>query len=299
MAAKEIRCRRAAFFRQEGEEKLMEGQGLQCISPVFFGWHDSGLTPHTHSRESYGRRIVEHYEIEYIATSRSGYILTEGIPLQTVPRSLFLRCPGMEVEGVGVYRSLFVEFDPAPGMSRLDVLDALPPVLFAAGDAGVDEGTMAELALPPSPAPRQLLAWKSRMLVLLAAVLQAAEDGPARQDITREDLAVRSALAYIRAHYRDCITLQQLADAAGYSSFYFCKLFKQVTRLTPMQYVVRYRLEQAKKRMLAADEPLETIMLETGFHNYGYFWRSFKEVYGMPPQLFRQRNTPPPAGEIP
>ena len=72
---------------------------------------------------------------------------------------------------------------------------------------------------------------------------------------------MRSALRYIEEHYREPIALQQLADAAGYSSFYFCKLFKQVTRLTPLQYVVRYRLEQAKKRMLTTDEPLETIML--------------------------------------
>lgn len=277
------------IFLREGGTIFMLDKGLQSLSPVFYGWHDSGSVPHTDSRESYGRRVVEHYEIEYIVTSRSGYILTEGIPLQTVPRSLFLRHPGMEVEGVGVYRSLFVEFDPAPGISRSDILDGLPPLLPNEAGAKADETTMTALALPADPAPWELLAWKSRMLTLLAGILRAACAGSVPQEIPRENSAVRSALRYIEEHYRDPIALQQLADAAGYSSFYFCKLFKQVTRLTPLQYVVRYRLEQAKKRMLTTDEPLETIMLETGFRNYGYFWRTFKAVYGESPQNYRQR----------
>lgn len=267
----------------------MLDKGSQSLSPVFCGWHDSGSVPHTDSRESYGRRVVKHYEIEYIVNSRSGYILTEGIPLQTVPRSLFLRHPGMEVEGVGVYRSLFVEFNPAPGISRSDILDGLPPLLPTEAGAKADETAMTALALPADPAPWELLAWKSRMLALLAEILRAARADSVPQEIPRENSAVRSALRYIEEHYREPIALQQLADAAGYSSFYFCKLFKQVTRLTPLQYVVRYRLEQAKKRMLTTDEPLETIMLETGFRNYGYFWRTFKAVYGESPQNYRQR----------
>lgn len=108
---------------------------------------------------------------------------------------------------------------------------------------------------------------------------------------------MRLALAYIHRHYREPITLEQLAAAAGYSSGYFCKRFKKVTGLSPLQYVVRHRLEQAKKRMLTTRDPLETIMLEVGFHNYGYFWRMFRAVYGLSPQAFRQQGrqgeTPP------
>ena len=104
-----------------------------------------------------------------------------------------------------------------------------------------------------------------------------------------DDAPVRQALAYIHRHYREPVTLEQLAAAAGYSSGYFCKRFKKVTGLSPLQYVVRHRLEQAKKRMLTTRDPLETIMLEVGFHNYGYFWRMFRAVYGLSPQAFRQQ----------
>lgn len=41
--------------------------------------------------------------------------------------------------------------------------------------------------------------------------------------------------------------------------------------------------------MLESDEPLEAVMLEAGFHNYGYFWRAFRQIYGLSPQAFRQQ----------
>ena len=101
----------------------MEETALQGISPVFVGWHDCGQVLHTHRSQSYGRRVVRHYEIEYIVFSHSGYILTDGLPLQTIPHTVFVRRPGMEAEGVGVYRSVFVEFDPDEAARRLAVLD--------------------------------------------------------------------------------------------------------------------------------------------------------------------------------
>lgn len=265
----------------------MEEAGLQGVSPVFAGWHDCGQVLHTRPSQSYGRRVVRHYEIEYIVFSRSGYILTDGLPLQTIPHTVFVRRPGMAVEGVGVYRSVFVEFDPDEAARPLAALDELPPVIFQTEEPTFGEEFFLSLALPPRPEPWQLLAWKSRMLWLLAGLLRQAAAGGGRSP--GDDAPVRQALAYIHRHYREPVTLEQLAAAAGYSSGYFCKRFKKVTGLSPLQYVVRHRLEQAKKRMLTTRDPLETIMLEVGFHNYGYFWRMFRAVYGLSPQAFRQQ----------
>ncbi len=266
----------------------MEKTLLQSLSPRFVGWHDSGAVLHTDSRQSYGRRVVEHYEIEYIVFSRSGCIVTNGIPVQTIPQSVFLRSPGMEVEGIGVYRSLFVEFDLNDGADRLQALDRLTPVLFNGEELDLDEAFFLGLALPAQPELWQLLDWKAKLLRLLAVLLR--QGGASPETAGQEgSAAVRRALRHIRRHYAEPITLEQMAGAAGYSSCYFCKLFKKVTQLTPLQYLVRYRLEQAKRRMLDSDEPLEAVMLEAGFHNYGYFWRAFREVYGFSPQAFRRQ----------
>lgn len=142
------------------------------------------------------------------------------------------------------------------------------------------------------------LLWKAKLLELLARLIQWAEKEASPYGEEKKNLQpVKSALAYVQRHYAERITLQELAGEAGYSIYYFCKLFKQVTQLTPMQYVVRFRAEQARKRLLVSDEPAETVMLEAGFRNCGYFWRVFKEIYGLSPQDYRKKPIPHAASE--
>ena len=81
--------------------------------------------------------------------------------------------------------------------------------------------------------------------------------------------------------------VEELAILSGYSTFHFCRLFKSITQLTPMQYIVRYRMQKARERLILTEEKIETIMTQVGFHNYGYFWRTFKKLYGFSPREYR------------
>ena len=270
----------------------MNNSGIDRISPVFVAWNDSGKNPHRNSSETYGERVVQHYEIEYIVTSRSGYILTDGIPIQAVPQSVFFRIPGMVVEGIGVYHSLYVEYDINDKGEVVDVLQDLPPVFYNMADVFEGSACFQSFNLHEPESAAEKLLWKAKIQELLAFLIQRAEkeetdlylDGREKKRLQ----PVKCAIAYVQLHFSEPITLQALADAAGYSTYYFCKLFKQVTKLTPMQYVVRYRIEQAEKRLITSNDPAETVMLEVGFHNYGYFWRTFKEIFGLSPQEYRK-----------
>lgn len=271
----------------------MEEMCIDRLSPVFGAWHDSGESPHLYSSDTYGQRTVEHYEIEYIVSSRSGYILTDSIPISTEPQSIFFRFPGMVVEGIGVYRSLYVEFDLNKTGEVFDTFQRLPPVLQNVAGSPADFAYFASLRLPSRATDAQKLLWKADILRLLAFLMQQVQEealSPLSSEESKHLQPIRHALSYIQAHYGERITLQELADAAGYSVYYFCKLFKEITRLTPMQYVVRYRLEQSKKRLILSDDPAEVVMLDAGFHNYSYFWRAFKDIYGLSPQAYRKKN---------
>lgn len=270
----------------------MDGKILERVCPVFVGWYDSSESPHFRSDETYGRRIVPHYEVEYIVSSCSGYILTEDIPILTMPHAVLFRRPGMVVEGIGVYQSLVTEFDLNPAGETIDIFEALPPIFLETEDFA-NEALFRSLCLSDNSSGTQQLLWKARILHLLAALLENTEvKSPAAQEDGHHLLSIQQAMVYVRQNYASNITLERLADISGYSSWYFCRLFKSVTKLTPMQYVVRYRMEQARKQLLLSDDPAESVMQATGFRNYGYFWRTFKKIYGLSPQDYRKIHKP-------
>ena len=101
---------------------------LERIFPVFIGYHDTSNRQHTFSDETYGKRVVMHYELEYIVSSRNGYIVTDNIPVPVEAQNILFRYPGMEVEGIGIYHSLFVEFDLNQLAEESDTLKKIPVI---------------------------------------------------------------------------------------------------------------------------------------------------------------------------
>lgn len=261
---------------------------IDRISPIFFAWHDSGNAPHFHKEESYGRRVVHHYEAAYIVSSRSGCIIINNIPVPATEGDIFFFCPGMIVEGIGVYRCLYLEFDLNHSGEVFPLFETIPSILPDVDSIFSNEAFFLSLSLEKGVTVGQYLHWKALVLRLLSALLKRSDEGNPFLGDDPQIQKVKNALLYINKHYIDNITVQDLANEVGYSTFYFCKLFKKITQLSPMQYILRYRLEKAKNLLLTSDNTTESIMLNTGFHHYGYFWRAFKQVYGSSPQEYRE-----------
>jgi AraC family transcriptional regulator len=101
--------------------------------------------------------------------------------------------------------------------------------------------------------------------------------------------AVRRAEAYIRDNLAADLALADLAAAAHLSVYHFCRLFKQATGLAPHQYVLRERVERAKRLLRdQADLPLAEVAARTGFSDQSHFTRHFKRLAGVTPGRFRQ-----------
>lgn len=91
-------------------------------------------------------------------------------------------------------------------------------------------------------------------------------------------------LDYIRANLAQNLGLEELAQQVGMSQFYFCRLFKQSLGITPHQYVILQRVEQAKYLLQKGELSLADIALECGFANQGHLNRHFKQVTGVTPK---------------
>lgn len=96
-------------------------------------------------------------------------------------------------------------------------------------------------------------------------------------------------IAYLEANYQYAeISLPQLARRAGLSVNQFLRVFQKFHACTPMQYLLRCRLEHAC--VLLSDERLRItqVAYESGFQDSNYFTRQFRQVYGKSPRQYRQ-----------
>ncbi|WP_058303911.1 helix-turn-helix transcriptional regulator [Gorillibacterium timonense] len=97
------------------------------------------------------------------------------------------------------------------------------------------------------------------------------------------------AEAYLKAHYQSSITSWMMVEALNFHYNYITRCMKQVFGLAPMEYLMKYRLEQAKLLLLKTEWPIGEIALHVGFENIPYFTGCFTKRIGMSPSKYRSR----------
>jgi transcriptional regulator GlxA family with amidase domain len=98
--------------------------------------------------------------------------------------------------------------------------------------------------------------------------------------------ALRQALIYIEAHLGDPVRLQDIARAAGVSRFHFARLFRVSTGDSPMEFLLRSRIERAKMILRSTDRRMCEIAASLGFCDQSHFSRSFRRYAGVTPRQF-------------
>lgn len=108
---------------------------------------------------------------------------------------------------------------------------------------------------------------------------------------TREDIrnyAILRAIRYIKDHYRENISLEQLADHLEITPEYLSTLFNKEVGINFTTFLKRFRVSQAKRLLKGTDRKIYEIAAAVGYHDPKYFNRVFKEETGMSPGDFRQ-----------
>lgn len=95
--------------------------------------------------------------------------------------------------------------------------------------------------------------------------------------------------AYIRNNYRSELTSQSFSEALHFHYNYITRCMKQIYGMTPNDYLLHYRLEQAKLLLLKTEWPVTEIAKEVGFRNAPYFSNRFTLKNGCSPQQFRKQ----------
>ena len=94
---------------------------------------------------------------------------------------------------------------------------------------------------------------------------------------------------YIKNHYQESISLDEISDLAEMTEPSFCRYFKKTTSKTFTQFVNEYRLVHASKLLAENNLPITDIAFECGFQNFSHFSRTFKKFTGVSPLRYRNQ----------
>jgi AraC family transcriptional regulator len=176
------------------------------------------------------------------------------------------------------------------------------PAVFeeVARDAGAREARFRRHRIPPLRATasvtaravaalRKPQALEEIALEMAGTAVQVAAglDRKEPSMATREHRRVAAVLRFLEENSAQPLGLTELAEAAGLSRFHFLRAFKSVTGVTPHQWLLRARLRDAARRLVAGTTPITELALDAGFQDLPNFIRSFRAEFGVSPGRYR------------
>lgn len=99
---------------------------------------------------------------------------------------------------------------------------------------------------------------------------------------------IKAVMKYTSEHYKEQITLSEIATVAAFQEEYFCRFFKKNVGITYFQYLNELRMSHIHQDLITTDLPLKTILDKHGFTNYKVFRRLFFEEYHTTPGQYRK-----------
>lgn len=144
--------------------------------------------------------------------------------------------------------------------------------------------------LSKKPPVYEMLA-KSYLYEILANIilLNKPKEIEVCEDLISNTKHIKKSINYINQAYVEHITIPELAKMANMSTGHFIKLFKQMTSLSPIDYLIRLRLSKAAEKLCQTKESISNIAMDSGFNNFAYFTRTFQKKFGCTPSEYRKK----------
>ena len=98
---------------------------------------------------------------------------------------------------------------------------------------------------------------------------------------------IKQAILFLENHHTENIKLEDIANHVYLSSYYFTRIFKKHMDCSPIQYLINYRINNAKKLLHNTSLTINEISTVCGFNNTSHFVTTFKNHVSISPKKFR------------
>ncbi len=115
-------------------------------------------------------------------------------------------------------------------------------------------------------------------------------EAPATPRISPDEQRVKEAMLYIRTHYAEPLTLEDIAGSIHISKSECCRCFSRTLQMSPFEYLMKYRIFESTKKLMDPEQNYNSIAdlaLSVGFNNTSYFNKLFKKFLGCTPTHYK------------
>lgn len=139
---------------------------------------------------------------------------------------------------------------------------------------------------------------KAYLIQIICLVIRSQQETPAVLQpegyifhSPNKQYVVRQITDYMKLHYKEKISLDQIAANMYLSTFYISKIFKSETGDTPINYLIQLRMEKAKELLRDTSKAtIQEIADEVGYSDTYHFSKLFKKYCGVSPSRYRSEN---------
>lgn len=243
--------------------------------------------------QKWGKGIREQYILHYVVSGK-GYYNTPDGRFSLFPGDIFLIRPFTEIEYYpdpnDPWEYRWVNFTGADAEIILSRTDFTPdcPVMSGCGE---DILLLMEMITDnPGQELYNTLELTGTLYRLLAALVKRSGNKiPTSKRSEERHKCLRAALDYIAANYPLPISVDDIAAAAAVSRSTLFRLFRTELGAAPSDYLIEYRIDQAKKLLSETDISVTAAARSAGYENNLYFSRAFRKATGMSPTEYRNR----------
>jgi AraC-like DNA-binding protein len=100
---------------------------------------------------------------------------------------------------------------------------------------------------------------------------------------------IQLAEKFMSENFNKWVTLEDVADHAGVSKHYLCRLFQKHSEMAPMEYLRRRRIEIAASSLRNTAWPIQKLAHHCGFESVSYFGKIFRSYFNMSPSEYRNK----------